>query len=411
MTTKHKDLKTLTKMLEDIANNAEPAEEKVKVSEIVEKEGKKGSRLTELGEDLASRAAVALNKLPIDIPFRTADAISVETPVDKSDDSDGSEEPPEDPLDVLKQAIRQGIRLEFATVPPYLIALWSIIDQTGPVAKSIRAIAHEEMLHVAILCNFLSALGERPNLTGDMVPQYPSRLPAGVHPKLEVELLAYGQDALKTFLTIERPEVAVEIVGEPADTFPSEDKTIGRFYAALLKAFETVQPDLDPSHQVAGPFSWLVLTKADDVREAINLITSQGEGASGVPFNRDPRFLSHYYRFKSMVLAVELIWDEKLKKLTRGKPLQQPSVFTLAAASPTGYGLAVPKQLREANEKFVASFSSMLRLLEESWKDGGHKSFVAALEHMFELTELAQTMMRISRPDGKGYCPAFVYRP
>lgn len=315
------------------------------------------------------------------------------------------------PIELLKQALRVAIRLEFATVPPYLTALWSIVDQAHPVAKVIRAIAHEEMLHVALLCNFLSALGERPSLTGNVVPRYPSALPGGVHPELEIHLLGYSPEALDIFMEIERPEEPLSIEGEPIPDFPAEDTTIGEFYAAILDLFETILPALDPRHQIVGPFVWFVLTKPEDVREAIGLIMSQGEGARGQPFSRDPRFLAHYYRFKSLALSVELIWDEATKTLKKGKPIEQPSVFTLAAASPLGYTLAAPQPLRDANDRFEASYSQLLRLLEEAWKDGGHKSYVAALEHMFDLTQFAQSMMRIGTPDGRGYCPAFIYRP
>ena len=315
------------------------------------------------------------------------------------------------PLEVLKQALRVAIRLEFATVPPYLSALWSIIDQAHPVAKVLRAVAHEEMLHVALLCNLLSALGEQPVLTGGVVPRYPGPLPGGVHPELEICLCGYSADALRVFMEIERPEQPLPIEGEPIETFPDEDNTIGEFYSAILVLFERIRPSLDPRHQIAGPFVWFVMTTPDDVRQAIGLIMAQGEGARGQPYSRDPRYLSHYYRFKSLSMSVELIWDDTLKTLKKGRPIEQPSVFTLAPASSRSYGLAVPKDLRDANDRFEASYSQMLRLLENTWKDGGHKCFILALEHMFELTQLAQTMMRIGTPDGRGYCPAFLYRP
>lgn len=47
--------------------------------------------------------------------------------------------PPHDPRDDLKEALRGAVQIEFATIPLYLTALWSIIDQAHPVAKSIRA--------------------------------------------------------------------------------------------------------------------------------------------------------------------------------------------------------------------------------------------------------------------------------
>jgi len=314
------------------------------------------------------------------------------------------------PLDVLKAALRKAVQIEFTTIPLYLTALWSIIDQAHPVAKSVRAVAHEEMLHLSLLCNLLSALGERPVLTGAIVPQFPARLPGGVHPELELHLEGYGPSALSTFMELERPEKPIPIDGEPIETFPEEDMTIGEFYVALLALFKRLDPPLDPRRQIAGPFAWLVMNKAEHVDEAIELIMAQGEGARDIPYPRYPKYLSHYYRFKSLALLTKLTWDKKTKTLRKGDRIPPPPVFTLAPASPRGYGLATPRRLREASERFETCYSQMLRLLEASWQDGGHKCFVRALENMFELGSLAQTMMHIGTPDGRGYCPSFRYR-
>lgn len=307
--------------------------------------------------------------------------------------------------------MRAALRLEFATIPPYLTALWSIIDQAHPVAISIRAIAHEEMLHLSLLCNLLSALDERPILTGEAVPRFPSRLPGGVHPEIELRLEGYGPRALETFMEIERPEVATPIDGEALEKFPVEDVTIGEFYEELLQGIKRLNPTLDPRRQIAGPFTWFVMTKLDDVEQAIKLIMAQGEGARGVPFPKYKHHLSHYYRFKSLKLLTTLEWDEGAKILRKKGPIPAPAVFTLAPPSPEGYGPATPRELRAASDRFEKTYSQMLRLLEESWLEGGDKSFLRALELMFELGPCAQAIMRIGTPDGRGYCPSFRYLP
>lgn len=317
---------------------------------------------------------------------------------------------PPSPLDEIKRGLGGALQLEFATIPLYLTALWSIIDQAHPVAKSIRAVAHEEMLHLSLLCNLLSALGERPVLTGSVVPSFPSRLPGKVHQELELRLEGYGPSALQTFMEIERPEKPIQIIDEPIETFPEEDTTIGEFYQAILEGIKKLNPPLDPKRQIAGPFTWFVMTKLDQVEKAIALIMAQGEGARGVPFSRYPRYLSHYYRFKSLAMLRELHWDERASALRKGPAISPPPVFTLAPASPNGYGSAAPRSLRIANDCFEESYSKMLRLLEASWLEGGDKSFISAMELMFELGTLAQTMMRIGTPDGRGYCPCFGYR-
>lgn len=314
-------------------------------------------------------------------------------------------------LETLKVALRTAVALEFATIPPYLTTLWSIIDQGHPVAKSIRAVVHEEMLHLSLLCNLLAGLGEEPRLTGAIVPAYPSHLPGGVHPELLLQLEGYGPSALDTFMEIERPEKAIPIKDEPDQAFPDHDETIGRFYTALLANFEALDPPLLADRQIAGPFTWFVMTEIGHVREAIGLIMAQGEGAAGVPYARYPRYLSHYYRFKSMAMRVELKWDDVAKVLVKGVALPQPSVYTLAPAPKHGYGLAAPPAVRNASEKFEQTYSAMLRLLEASWQDSGDKSFVRALESMFDLAGLARVLMQTATPDGRGHCPTFRYRP
>jgi hypothetical protein len=334
-------------------------------------------------------------------------------------DAPEPEPSPREKRDRLMYGLRCAVRIEFATIPLYLTSLWSIIDQAHPVAISVRAVVHEEMLHLALLCNLLSALGERPVLTtGEIVPKFPCGLPGGVHPELKLQLQGYGPSALKTFMEIERPEAPTPIEGEDPEIFPAEDMTIGAFYKTLIVALKSALEDeklkleLNPDWQIAGPFAWFVMTKFEHVENALNLIMVQGEGApNGVPYSRDPQYLSHYYRFKSLAMLKKLTWDAETGKLLKGDAISPPAVFTLAPASPTGYGTAAPRELRKASDKFEATYSQMLRFLEASWLEGGDKSFIKALELMFDLGSLAQTMMHIGTPDGRGYCPSFRYRP
>ena len=370
------------------------------------------------------RAAQDLSELTKALKRSTAESVELQLPEFSKLEIDGGGQAKSDvaedvvakedrllKIDLLEKALRTAVELEFATIPPYLTALWSIIDQAHPVAKSIRAVVHEEMLHLSILCNLLAGLGEEPRLTGVVVPAYPSRLPGGVHPELLIALEGYGTSALSAFMELERPEKPIPIKDEPAEVFPEEDDTIGAFYAAMLANFEALDPLLSPDRQIAGPFTWFVMTEIAHVREAIGLIMAQGEGAVGTPYTRYPRYLSHYYRFKSMVMGVHLVWDEKAKILVKGDPVPTPSVYTLAPAPKQGYGLASPPAVRKASEQFERTYSAMLRLLEASWQDSGDKSFVRALEHMFDLAGLARTLMQTSTPDGRGHCPTFHYRP
>ena len=60
-------------------------------------------------------------------------------------------------LKALTNALKGAMTLEFATIPPYLTALWSIKEDLHPIAASLRNIVQEEMLHLALASNMLAA--------------------------------------------------------------------------------------------------------------------------------------------------------------------------------------------------------------------------------------------------------------
>ena len=59
-------------------------------------------------------------------------------------------EPPARDLHWLKAALQSAVELEFATLPVYLIGMWSIIDQEGEVFDLVDSVVREEMLHLGL---------------------------------------------------------------------------------------------------------------------------------------------------------------------------------------------------------------------------------------------------------------------
>ena len=140
----------------------------------------------------------------------------------------------------LEHALQSAVSVEFSTIPPYLSALWSIKDQMHPVAASIRNVVQEEMLHMALACNMLTALGCVPKINDPMmVPSYPGRIPGGVHPELTVSLSGLSDASLDVFIAIEAPSA-----GRRSKTLENgkDYKTIGAFYQAILGAFQMLNP-------------------------------------------------------------------------------------------------------------------------------------------------------------------------
>jgi hypothetical protein len=315
---------------------------------------------------------------------------------------------PEPTPAVLISALEAAAELEFATIPIYLLALWSVIDQDDPVARSIRAIVHEEMLHLSLVNKFLVAVGGTPKMTGERAPVYPGRLPGGVHPELWVTLDGLTNGSLDTFLELERPVWRVAIEGAPGQgNVTAEDRTIGEFYDAILEMARDLELEYRTERQIAGPLAPMIITGRKDVEKAVELIQRQGEGAKGLPFEEGTKDLAHYYRFMEIKLERRLIWA--YGKLHPGDPLERPSVYPVAPPPEGGYGLAYPKRIQELSGEFNRCYSTVLASLESAWGDGGHGAFLQGMEQMFRLKEIAREMMRTPGPDGRGHAPEFRY--
>ena len=78
--------------------------------------------------------------------------------------------------------VQEAMRLEFATIPPYLTAMLSLKPgQNRDIWWAIHDVVVDEMLHLLIGCNLLNALGGRPVLDDrKFVPKYPGTLPLGI---------------------------------------------------------------------------------------------------------------------------------------------------------------------------------------------------------------------------------------
>jgi hypothetical protein len=95
----------------------------------------------------------------------------------------------------------------------YLFAEFSLKDESDgltPVQAEqvtrwravLRGIAVEEMLHLALVANLMSAIGAAPPFGRPNFPRRSGYFPSG----LQLELLPFGERALRHFLYLERPE-------------------------------------------------------------------------------------------------------------------------------------------------------------------------------------------------------------
>lgn len=322
----------------------------------------------------------------------------------------------------LRKALTGAVAIEFATIPPYLTALWSFKDQLHPMACSLRSIVQEEMLHLGLATNMLAAIGGTPRFNIDP-PVYPCALPCGVHSTLIIPLSGFSSAALDVFMEIERPgnpdyRQWVAHVGDFGEgNAGSSDLTIGVFYEHILQAFESLpDPTLSTDHQLSGPLSWRVVHCVDDVRQAIGIIQHQGEGSVGGPVEGWDGHLAHFYRFLEMKKRKCMVKDLTTKRYSFTTPISldlRRDVYPVGAVPAGGYGRVTDAAVRGLLRDFNVAYSKLLDLFQEAWSEpGGQSKLIAAIAVMFELTEHAKPLMRTKRPDGPGnYGPEFRYIP
>ncbi len=110
--------------------------------------------------------------------------------------------------------LAEAMQLEHMIMCQYLYAGFSLKQDAGEgltagqaaaVAKwrkVLRGIAVEEMLHLALAANLMSAIGAAPTFGRPNFPQRSNYFP----PSVQLDLLPFGDAALTHFLYLERPE-------------------------------------------------------------------------------------------------------------------------------------------------------------------------------------------------------------
>jgi Ferritin-like len=175
-------------------------------------------------------------------------------------------------LDELKNYLYLAMQIEHATIPPYLLALYSIHPMTNSDATHIlRVVVVEEMLHLTLAANILNAVGGEPDLTVPcFVPDYPAYLPTG-ETDFQVSLEAFSLAAVDTFLNIERPAKA-----------PSEEKRVLTRQRSALR------------NVVAGKARGTVLGYVPRRRDTVRgYVPREGDTVFGyVPSEDEPHFWS-----------------------------------------------------------------------------------------------------------------------
>ena len=210
-------------------------------------------------------------------------------------------------------------------------------EQADAVARwqeTLTGIAIEEMLHLALVMNVMTAIGAAPSLSRPNFPRHSEYLPPG----MEFALLPFGADSLTHFLYLERPEGMERV--DAAEFVPAAPPpqpvglgevmpraqgflTVGHLYRGIEQGLRDLASRFgeralfvgEPRAQATPErFRWpqlIAVTDLASARAAIDEIIEQGEGARG-----DWR-PAHYGRFFA-------IWNE-YQKLREQDPSFEPA--------------------------------------------------------------------------------------
>jgi hypothetical protein len=300
----------------------------------------------------------------------------------------------------LIEMVRCAIKLEHATLPPYLTAMWSIKDRKHSAYKILKTVVYEEMGHLGAACNLLTTIGGTPTFNHkDFVPYYPTTLPCDIYPKVTPPNVIEWKVGLSrltpavisdVFMIIEYPEKGPVQTMEfaPADVARRRFHTIGEFYDAIAHTLKylvsTHEVQITGQKQLCEPFKFhdengqnvvKPITTLNEALGAIEHIKEQGEGTPSTP--DAPMFgheLAHYYKFKQIQVGRHFVQQADKSWTLSGEFFDFPSVHPMADIPPGGYPpQELPKPVANLIKKFNEDYKSVLGLLQSAWEKGGKK--------------------------------------
>ena len=232
----------------------------------------------------------------------------------------------------------EAAELEHGIMCQYLFAAFSLkesedegltADELAAVTRwqrQILNVAAGEMLHLALVHNLLSSIGAAPHLSRPNLPAPAGHYPAGV----QLALLPFGDQALRHFMFLERPEgmdlhdaeglAAMQAATpsvNPRDIVPAgqDFATVGHLYRSVEAGFRHLTEKYGEDWLFTGPpraqatpvhFGWPELRPVlglDSACAAVEKIVEQGEGPRGhwrnAHFGQFVAILDEYRRMRA----------------------------------------------------------------------------------------------------------------
>jgi hypothetical protein len=327
----------------------------------------------------------------------------------------------------VRRALQQAIELEHATLPTYLYALYSIKPDTNQqIASLVLSVVMEEMLHMALACNILNAVGGHPVIDKpDFIPPYPGPLPGGVESGLQVPLSPFSLNLVKeVFEVIEEPEEPLQFPLKSFALIAQSPLTIGQFYARIKQSIIDLSKKENiftgnPSYQLTHGFPSSELIAVHDVvtaSSAIDTIVEQGEGTHTSPLDSQHE-LAHFYRYEEIVKGWELVPNPTpppdFHYAGASIPFDEDGVYPVIT-NPRVFGYAPGSAAAINNDTFNYTYTSLLKTLHAVF-NGQPSQLIAAIGLMESLKQMAFAMMSAipAGPAKPGFNagPSFEYAP
>jgi CDGSH-type Zn-finger protein/truncated hemoglobin YjbI len=291
----------------------------------------------------------------------------------------------------------EAAELEHGIMCQYLFAAFSMkqrtdeglspdeLDKVTRWRGQIIHVATQEMLHLALVQNLLSAIGAAPHMSRPNLPHPAGHYPAGVH----LALLPFGQKALRHFMFLERPEgmdlddtlgleayeQAIPHVSEQDIVPTGQDfATVGHLYRSIEHGFGHLTAKYGERWLFVGPpraqatqqhFSWPELVAVTDLasaKRAIETIVEQGEGPRGHWQN------AHFGQFVKIL--------DEYQQLNAANPAFDPVRPVLAAnvrpaPPPAQVPLVTDVQTARIADLFNVGYEIMLQIFERFFAHTG----------------------------------------
>jgi hypothetical protein len=324
----------------------------------------------------------------------------------------------------LHKYLRNAVKLEHSTIPPYLTAMFSLKAGTNEsIARLIRSVVVQEMLHMTIASNILIAIGGNPEInTKAFVPDYPGPLPMNIGKGLIVGIEAFSIALVENvFMAIEEPEVPIPVKPPSLLAMAAEEPeyaTIGEFYDAIKEQIcklgqsifvHTTAPPQVVSSRWFPPEKLFTIEGPASACRAIDVIKIEGEGTTSVPY-QSPDDPAHFYKFGEIAAGRRVIQTRAGFAYDGAPILFDPSGVWPLRPNCKIADFAVGTQARTRIERFAYSYTSLLNALHDAF-NGHPEKLDAAFGLMYDLRVEAVSLMQTDTGDGSGLTvgPSFEY--